>query len=362
MSESSESESSDAEDDDDVAAINHGHAIVSRHADGSGDTILEENGRNEMNSLIPSVQKDGEIDLEHHENTIANTHNPTSQSNDDDDARCATKENDSQENNIDVEDSSFIPDNDLFKARWYADPWDRPAGQLWTKDVQNQHNLRAAIRRNGFTGQLGAWLFNQLRKRKGYRFPYNERSSLKKPSQTHAEYLAALKRRREEEHSHENQVKEYDEAGAIEECRWTLELYDKVYGKDWPEDEAETTSSVPNTSLNGHSIVVECDGEEAVPTRRKTRQNPSIPEPPKTEMVPGHNLGITIPPWDQRASVEQIEARNSAFNIHKEKVMKAAQKHREEQDARYFMPSAGEPRFSIGYRLRDNDGNPARQA
>ena len=233
---------------------------------------------------------------------------------------------------------------------------------MWTKDVHNQHNLRAAIRHRGFTGQLGNWFFNQLWKRKGYRFPFNERSSMKRPNQTHAEYLSALRQRREEELSYENQVKEYDEENALGECQWTLDLYNKVYGPDWPADEVKAKSSMSPPTVHDDGLDGGHEEEQAGLPCHKTLQRISTSEPPLTEKVPVHDPGITMPPPDQRASAEQIERRNIGFRLHKKRVMKAARKEKEDQEHKYFMPSAGDQRFSNGYKVRHGDRSAAWQA
>jgi hypothetical protein len=245
----------------------------------------------------------------------------------------------------------YVPDDDLFKNRWFPDPWNRPPGQIWTKEIQNQQNLATAIRQRGFTGRRAAWLFNQLRKRKGYRFPYQERVSLKRPGQTPAQYLAALRKRREEEHSYENQVKEYDEEKAVEECEWTLDLFNKVYGPGWPEAAAKAISSEADQTLaedytDGH----EEEEEWTMETRQKTRRQSSRPESPKRKKSTAANHGITLASADQMASPQEIAKRNRDFRSYKARKMEAARVQREKEDVRDFMQSVNHQTFSNGHK------------
>jgi hypothetical protein len=357
-SEASEAESSNGEGGDGTI-VNQGDKAVSGSAQGNKRATLQDD-QPERTNTITSQPKQANINLEENGALTANTTFPTNQSTDD--AEDALEASETPENDVSISRPAFIPDDELFKARWYPDSFDRPPRQMWSKDVQDQHNLRAAIKTRGFTGQLGSWFFNQLWKRKGYRFPFNERTSLKRPNQTHAQYLAALRKRREEEHSYENQVKEYDEEKALEECQWALDLYNKVYGPEWPEDEAKAKSSVPNTAADQDFVDGDYEEEETRLTRRRTRRHTSTPEPPKTRRVTDHDPGISMPPPDQRASVEQTDKRNKAFRIHKKRVMKAARTEREDGDLKYFTPSAGEQRFSNGYKVRIGDRSVARQA
>jgi hypothetical protein len=258
---------------------------------------------------------------------------------------------DSVEEDGDSAKAVYIPDDDLFKNRWFSDPWNRPPGQIWTKEIQNQHNLATAIRQRGFTGRRAAWLFNQLRKRKGYRFPYQERVSLKRPDQTPAQYLAALRKRREEEHSYENQVKEYDEEKAVEECEWTLDLFNKVYGPEWPEAAAKAISSEADQTLaedytDGH----EKEEERTMETRQKTRKQSSRPDSPKRKKSMAANHGITHASADQMASPHEIAKRNRDFRSYKASKIEAARVQREKEDVREFMQSVNRQTFSNGHK------------
>ena len=244
----------------------------------------------------------------------------------------------------------YISEDDLFKDRWFPDPWDRPPGQMWTKAIQDQHNLRAAITERGFSGPRAAWLFSELQKRKGTRFPYLEKPSvLKKSEMTHMEYLRALKRRREEKRARENQVKEYDEEGAIEEIKWTLSLYDIVYGPDWPHDAAKTDTDTPIIAVDRNITDDETD-EERPAKRRKTTQQTPEPGRSKRMTVSAVVEGISDPGPDQRASQQEVEESNRKFNDHKAKVLEAARKEREEAEVRAFIYSAQNRKFSNGYR------------
>jgi len=252
---------------------------------------------------------------------------------------------------------SYIPDDDLFRDRWYPDPWNRAPGEMWTKEIQNRHNLKATVRERGFTGPRAAFLFNQIWKRKGHRFPYNERVSLKMPEQTQTEYTTALKQRREEGFSCENQVNEYDEESALEECKWALDLYEKVYGPDGPDSTLKPKSNIPHIMVNEDGFddddeeeEEEEEEEESTPKRRKTRQHTSTPEPSKTKKVPVVNHGITIPPLSQRATPQQIEQRNKDFRAYRAEVIEAAGLEREEEDIEAFLRSELNRKFSNGYR------------
>jgi hypothetical protein len=262
-------------------------------------------------------------------------------------------EEDKEEDNEKFVQSSklpYIPDDDLFKERWFPDPWDRPLGQMWTNPVQDQHNLRAAINERGFTGARAAWVFSELQKRKGTRFPYMERTSvLKKSEQTHMEYLRALKRRKDEKLARENQVKEYDEEGAPEEIKWTLRLYDMVYGPDPPNDAAKTDTNTPEIALdrNGTDDMTE---KEPPAKRRKIAQQ--TPDTGRSRRMIVSNVvnGISDPGPDQKASQQEVEESNREFNAHKAKVLEAARKEREEVDLRAFIYSTQNRNFSHGYR------------
>ena len=359
------SESSELEvDDDDDTIVNHNEENVSRSADKNKRVAFEEDDRSEPSVLLISPAKEAEVKPGRNEHLIADHSYPASQSDDDAETIQGEIQDESEhpESDVSIKKPPFIPDHDLIKDRWYPDPWDRSSGQKWKKDVQNQHNLRAVIRKNGFTGRLAVWLFNQLVKRKGYRFPFNERSSLKKPDQTHAEYMAALRQRREEEHSYENQVKEYDEENALEEYQWTLGLYSMVYGPKWPEEGIEANSSLPNTKVDEDGVDGDCEEVDLRPTRRKTRQRTSTPEPLSAIRLPADSHGITMPPPADRASKDEIERRNMAFMAHKKRVIDAARKQREEEDGKLFRQSADEQRFSKGYRERWREADPVRRA
>ena len=243
----------------------------------------------------------------------------------------------------------YIPEDDLFKDRWFPDPWDRPSGQMWTNKIQNQHNLRAAIKEAGFTGARLAWLLDKLVDRQRYRFPYIEKYSVKMPDQSQAEYVRALKQRREEELAHANQVKEYDEESALEECKWALELYNKVYGPNWPENAVTKTPDSSQNAVDPDGIDSEYEEEEPSPKRRKTRQHTSTPEPSEGEGMPALSPSINDPGRSQRASAWEIEKSNKAFRIHKAEVLQAERKEREEADLKEFMQFALHPNFSNGY-------------
>lgn len=255
----------------------------------------------------------------------------------------------SAKNVEDPKKSPHISEHDLFKDRWFPDSWNRPPGQMWTNEIQKQHNLRAAIREAGFTGARLTWLFDRLVDRKRYRFPYIENYSVKKPDQSQAEYIRALKQRREEELAHENQVKEYDEERAVEECKWALELYNKVYGVDWPENAVtKTPNSSPNT-VDPDGMDSEYEEEEPSPKRQKTGQHTSTPEPSEGQGMPALGPGISDPGLGQRASAGEIEKSNKAFRTHKAEVMQSAKKEREEADMKEFMRFAVHRNFSNGY-------------
>ncbi|KAF7504735.1 hypothetical protein GJ744_001804 [Endocarpon pusillum] len=258
--------------------------------------------------------------------------------------------NESAKNVEDPKKCPYISEDDLFKDRWFPDPWNRPPGQMWTNKIQNQHNLRAAIKEAGFTGARLDWLSNRLVDRKRYRFPYIERYSLKMPGQSQAEYLRALKQRREEELAHANQVKEYDEERALEECRWGLELYNKVYGVDWPENAVTATrnSSQNTVDPDGIDSEYEEEEEELSPKRQKTRQYTSTPEPSEGEGMPALDRGISDPGLGQRASALEIEKSDKAFRTHKAEVMQSGRKKREEADLKEFTHFAGHRNLSNG--------------
>ena len=259
-------------------------------------------------------------------------------------------EDDIEENaeNVNLKKAAYLPDDDLFRDRWFADPWDRPPGQLWTKEIQNQHNLCAAIKERGFTGARTAWLLNQLWKRKGYLFPFNKRFSLRKPGQSQAEYVSALKRRKEEEQSCKNQVIEYDEERALEGCRWALGLYEKVYGPDWPDNAVKSKPSTADAILEEDEIDGVNKEKEPTPKRRKTDQPTSTPEPCTEENVRAVDHGITIPPDGERASLQEIQQRNRDFKTYKAEVLESARNRREEETIQDFMRSAGNRKFSSG--------------
>ncbi|ERF69807.1 hypothetical protein EPUS_07063 [Endocarpon pusillum Z07020] len=259
----------------------------------------------------------------------------------------------SAKNVEDTKKSPYISEDDLFKDRWFPDPWNRPPGQMWTNMIQNQHNLRAAIKEAGFTGARLDWLFNQLVDRKRYRFPYIEKYSVKMPNQSQAEYMRALKQCREEELAHANQVKEYDEERALEECKWALELYNKVYGVDWPENAVAKTPNSSGNTVDPDGIDSEYEEEEEEeepsPKRQKTRQHTSTPEPSEEEGIPALGPGISDPGLGQRASALEIEKSDKAFRTHKAEVMQSGRKEREAADMKEFMHFAVHRNFSNGY-------------
>jgi hypothetical protein len=243
----------------------------------------------------------------------------------------------------------YLPHDDLFKDRWFSDPWDRRPGEMWTNAVQDQHNLRAAIKERGFTGPRAAWLFSELQKRKGSRFPYQEKTSLKKSEKTHTEYLSALKRRNEEAFARENQVKEYDEGVALEEIKWTLGLWDMVYGPDWPHDAAKTNISTSDIATDKNETDNKSE-EEPSPKRHRTDQRTSTAGRSREVKVSAVINGLSDPGPDQRASRQEMEKSDREFRAHKAKMLEAARKEREKADIRDFIRSAENRKFSSGYR------------
>lgn len=242
----------------------------------------------------------------------------------------------------------YMPDDELFKERW-ADPWDRPPGQMWTKKIQNQHNLRKAIKEAGFTGARLTWLFDNLVDRKRYRFPYMEKYSVKRSHLNQAQYMHALKQRRKEELAYANQVKEYDEESAFEECKWALELYDKVYGPDWPENTATQTPDTSTNTAHQDDNDSQYEEDDLSPKRQKTCQHTPPPEPFEEGGIPAFGPDNSDPACGQRASVWEMEKSNETFRAHKAEMMEAARKKREEADAKEFMQVAIQRPFSNGY-------------
>lgn len=341
-----EPDSSDDEDDD-VTVVNQGDVIVAPGAKERGRVDVKKVGHSEPRlSIIPGSHED-DTESEASEGVIADSR--YSEDCSEDDSEDST--NKPFEEDVNSKKPPFIPDDDLFKEQWCPDPWNRPPGQMWTREVQKQHNLRAAIREKGFTGERAAWLYHQLWKRKGYRFPFHERTSLKKPGQTATEYFSALKQRTEEEMSYQNQVKQYDEGKALEECRWAFDLYNTVYRPDWPDSAIKKFPSTATVTTTEDRLDGDCE-EKSIPKGYKTRQHTSTPEPPNEQQLRAVSYGMTIPPLDQRASQQEIEQRNMDFRGHKAEVMEEARIKREKEEIEEFMQSADNQRFSNGYRER----------
>jgi hypothetical protein len=340
LSESPEPSEPDSSDDDDVTALYQDDVVASVVEKEKKGVTFEKISHCGPRINITSGSHQDKIEIEVNHGRRA--HNPCSSS--DDNTEKYIEE--SATSDIDRKKAPYIPDDDLLKDRWYVDPWDRPPGQMWTKEIQDYNNLKAAIRGRGFKRERAAWLLNQLWKRKGTRFPFNERRSVKKPGQTAGEYFAALKKRRQEERFCGNQVKEYDEENALEECKWALELYNMVYGEDWPDNAVKAKASIPNVFADVDGDFVE---EGSVPMRRKTRQHTSTPEPTAEKKVQTVDRGITLPPLGQGASPQEVERRNKDFRTHKARVLEEARTEREAGDRKEFMQFANRTRFSKAY-------------
>jgi hypothetical protein len=297
FSESPEPSEPDSSDDDDVTAVDQDEIVASAIGKGKRRVNLEEIDHSGPRISITSAAYHDEIELEANQGRRA--HSPCSSG--DDNLEEYIEE--SATPVIDRKKAPYIPDDDLLKDHWYTDPWNRPPGQMWTKEIQGYNNLKAATRGRVFKRERAAWLLNQLWKREGTRFPFNERRSVKRPGQTAGEYFAALKNRKQEERFRGNEVKEYDEENALEECKWALELYNMVYGEDWPDNAFKAKASIPNTVADVDGDFVE---EGSVPNRRKTRQHTSTPEPAAKKKVRAVDRGITIPPLDQRATPQEV--------------------------------------------------------
>lgn len=342
----------DSSDDDDVSELNRSDDDVSICTKAAKRVVSKNRDHPETTTIFAAASREDRIDDVAGTGRAEHTRSPAElcdeDGDEDDDVKSDT--NESTEENVEAEKPSYIPDDDLFRARWFADSWDRLPGQLWTKEIQNQHNLRAAIREKGFTGARAAWLFHQLSKRKGYRFPYKERISLKRPDQTHGQYLSALKQRRDEEQTYENQVKEYDEGNALEECEWAFNLYNKVSFPGWPEDAATVKPIIQNAIGDGTTIDGELEEEESFLNRQEARQHVSNPQPQEKKQLSAAHHGITIPLPAERASVEEIEQRNQDFRAYKAKTTEAARREAEEQEIREFIQAANSQTFSNGYR------------
>lgn len=339
----------DSSDDgaDDVAVTDHSNDVSAGAKEAKTATFMElDHSRPPTVSIPVSLKDEDKAGHQANQGLAADTR-ITADSSDED---AETDSNENTEVDGEPKQPSYIPDEDMFKDSWFADCWNRPPGQMWTKDIQNQHNLRAAIRQRGFTAPRAAWLFYQLSRRKGYRFPYKKRVSLKRPEQTHGQYLSALKQRRDEEQIYENQVKAYDEENSLEECKWALNLYDMVYGLDGPEDAAGVKPSIANAVVDGDAIDADDEDREKYLSIVKAGQDALDLELPKSEIAPVVNHGITIPIPAQRASVEEMQQRNKDFRIYKARIMESARKGREEEEIREFIGSMNNPSFSNGYR------------
>lgn len=259
----------------------------------------------------------------------------------------------------DVEQSTGLkkPDSvseyDLLKERWFPDPWERPPGQLWTKEIQRQHDLKTAIRNSGFTGEHAAWLFNQATKCKGVDRVYERRPSLRRPGQTHAQYLAALKQRKQEEHRRDNQVEEYDEDTVAERIKKALALYDIIHRGGALDNADKAEASTTDHFMDVDNSDGEYEDEDSVSTCRRTRQHSSTAEVCYGDNVLTDKHGISMPPPGQRASPQEIEKSNQLFRARRAEVMGAARIRREEEELQEFRRAAVNNReFSNGYRER----------
>lgn len=352
LSKSPEPPEPDSSDDDDATTVDRDNAVISTGV--KGEKRVRFGGVDQIEAptiiSIASDNDDAHDETDDKANASERLTTETPESTNISENSAEDDVDDSAEEVIESNKPPYIPDDDLFKDRWFPDPWDRPPGQMWTKAIQCQHSLRAAIRQRGLRGPRAGWLFNELHKRKGYRFPYKERSSLKKPDQTQIEYVAALKRRKEEAQSRENQVKEYDEEGALEEVKWALDVYDKVYGPGWPHDAVKTNPSTSNVAVNRDDIDDEYEEEESSPNRRRTRQHTSTPEPFSGKRVSAVINGISDPGPGQRASLQEIEKLNRDFKSHKADVTEVARMERDEVEIKDFMRSVENRWFSNGYK------------
>jgi hypothetical protein len=346
LSESSEAPDSDSSNDD-ATVFDRNSAVFSTDARREKKVKIGAISRISRAISLPSDNHETHNKtVEDSESLSPETHQPTNIGDNGEEADKAEGAEDVVQN----KKLPYVSDDDLFKDRWFPDPWDRPPGQMWTKPVQDQHNLRAAIRDRGFSGPRAAWLFSQLQKRKGTRFPYLEKTSvLKKSEQTPAEYLRALKRRKAEKRAWKNQVREYDEEGTLEEIKWTLGLYEMIYGPDWPNDAAKAATNMPETAIDRSKTIDNTDEEPPAKRRRIAQQTPETGRS-RTTIASAVVEGITDPGPNQRAPRQEVEESNRKFNTHKAKVLEAARKEREEAEVRAFIYSAQNRKFSNGYR------------